>query len=211
MKDDKSYLINKLFNDETIRTVWNSEEEKYYISVVDVVGVLSGSENPQVYWRVLKNRLKAEGNETVTNCNGLKLKAKDGKYRLTDVTDIEGMFRIIESIPSKNVEPIKQWLARLGSERVNEIFDPSIAVNRAIDTYRAKGYDEGWINKRIKGIKNRKELTDMWFDNGINSNIEVAILTNDIYVGTFGKTAKELKIYKGLKKENLRRELISSI
>lgn len=202
MKDDKSYLINKLFNDEIIRTVWNSEEEKYYISVVDVVGVLSGSERPKKYWSDLKKKLYEEGYIEVSDKIGrLKLKAKDGKYRLTDVTDVEGMFRVIESIPSKNAEPIKQWLARLGSERVNEIFDPSIAVNRAIDTYRAKGYNEEWINKRIKGIKSRKELTDMWFDNGINSNIEVAILTNDIYIGTFGKTAKELKEYKGLKKK----------
>ena len=205
MKDDKSYLINKLFNDETIRIVWNSEEEKYYISVVDVVGVLSGSERPKKYWSDLKKKLYEEGYIEVSDKIGrLKLKAKDGKYRLTDVTDVEGMFRIIESIPSKNAEPVKQWLARLGSERINEVFDPSIAVNRAIDTYRAKGYDEDWINKRIKGIKCRKELTNIWFNNGIKNNVEVAILTNDIYIGTFGKTAKELKEYKGLRKENLR-------
>ena len=153
MKDDKSYLINKLFNDEIIRTVWNSEEEKYYISVVDIVGLLSGSERPKKYWSDLKKKLYEEGYIEVADKIGrLKLKAIDGKYRLTDVTDIEGMFRVIESIPSKNAEHIKQWLARLGSERVNEILDPSIAVNRAIDTYRAKGYNEEWINKRIKGI-----------------------------------------------------------
>lgn len=128
MREEKMHLINKLFNNENIRTVWNKEEEKYYISIVDVVGILSGSKNTQIYWRVLKKRLKEEGNEIVTNCNGLKLRAKDGKYRLTDVCDIEGMFRIIESIPSKNAEPIKQWLAKLGSERINETFDPSISL-----------------------------------------------------------------------------------
>ena len=181
MNQDKMYLINKIFNSEEIRTVWNKEEEKYYVSVVDVVGILAESNNPQIYWRVLKKRLKDEGNETVTNCNALKLKAKDGKYRMTDVIDIEGMFRIIESIPSKNAEPIKQWLARLGSERIDEVFDPLITMQRAIDTYRAKGYDEDWIAKRIKGIQERKKLTDVWKAGGIESNIEYAILTNDIY------------------------------
>ena len=162
MNQDKIHLVNKIFNNETIRTVWDKEQEKYFISVVDIVGVISESDNPQTYWRVLKKRLKDEGNETVTNCNALKLKAKDGKYRMTDVVDIEGMFRIIESIPSKNAEPIKQWLAHLDSERVDEIFDPSIAAQRSIDLYRAKGYDEGWIAKRIKGIQDRKALTDVW-------------------------------------------------
>ncbi len=136
------HLINKIFNNETIRTVWDKEQEKYFISVVDIVGILSNSSNPRHYWNVLKGRLKEEGNETVTNCDQLKLKAQDGKYRLTDVVDIEGMFRIIESIPSKNAEPIKQWLAKLGSERIDETFDPSLAVQRVIDTYRRKGYDE---------------------------------------------------------------------
>ena len=145
MNQDKMHLMNKIFNNETIRTVWDREEEKYYISVVDIVTVLTDSSNPRHYWNVLKSRLKEEGNETVTNCDQLKLKAKDGKYRLTDVVDIEGMFRIIESIPSKNAEPIKMWLAKLGSERIAEVFDPSLTVQRAIDTYRAKGYDENWI------------------------------------------------------------------
>ena len=147
MEENKMHLISKIFNNETIRTVWDKESEKYYISVVDVVGVLSESSNPQTYWRVMKKRLKDEGNETVTNCNALKLKAQDGKYRMTDVVDIEGMFRIIESIPSKNAEPIKQWLAKLGSERIDEAFDPSLTVQRAIDTYRAKGYDENGLLK----------------------------------------------------------------
>ena len=204
MNQDKMHLINKIFNNETIRTVWDKEDEKYYISVVDIVGVLSESENPQVYWRVMKKRLKDEGNETVTNCNALKLKAQDGKYRLTDVVDIEGMFRIIESIPSKNAEPIKGWLAKLGSERIDEVFDPSLAAQRAIDIYRAKGYDEKWIAKRLKGIQDRKELTDIWQENGITDGKEYAILTNEIYKEWSGMTAKEYKQYKGLRKESLR-------
>ena len=204
MNQDKMHLINKIFNNETIRTVWDKEDEKYYISVVDIVGVLTESENPQVYWRVMKKRLKDEGNETVTNCNALKLKAQDGKYRLTDVVDIEGMFRIIESIPSKNAEPIKVWLAKLGSERINEVFDPSLAAQRAIDIYRAKGYDEKWIAKRLKGIQDRKELTDIWQENGITDGKEYAILTNEIYKEWSGMTAKEYKQYKGLRKESLR-------
>ncbi len=204
MNQDKMFLVNKIFNNSEIRSVWNKEEEKYYISVVDIVGILSESSNPQTYWRVLKKRLKDEGNETVTNCNGLKLKAKDGKYRMTDVCDIEGMFRIIESIPSKNAEPIKQWLARLGSERIDEVFDPSIAAQRAVDLYRAKGYDEAWIAKRIKTLQQRKELTDIWKENGVNGNKEYAILTNEIYKTWSGMTAKEYKEYKGLRKESLR-------
>ena len=141
------HLINKIFNNETIRTVWDKEKEKYYISIVDLVGVLSESDNPRKYWNKLKQRLKEEGHETVTNCHQLKLKAQDGKYRATDVVDIEGMFRIIESIPSKNAEPIKQWLAKLGSERIEEVFELSIVAQRTVDIYRAKGYDEKWIKK----------------------------------------------------------------
>lgn len=204
MNEDKIYLVNKIFNNNQIRTVWNEEEEKYYISVVDIVGVLSESENPRHYWNVLKSRLKIEGNETVTNCDQLKLKAKDGKYRLTDVVDIEGMFRIIESIPSKNAEPIKQWLAHLGSERINEVFDPSLSIQRSIDLYRAKGYDENWISKRIKSLQDRKKLTDVWKENGIKSNKEYAILTNEIYKTWSGMTQKEYKKFKGLRKESLR-------
>ena len=198
------HLVNKLFNNETIRTVWDKDDEKYYISVVDIVGVISESKDKQAYWRKMKQRLKQEGNETVTNCHGLKIKAQDGKYRMTDVVDIEGMFRIIESIPSKNAEPIKVWLAKLGSERIDEVFNPSLTMQRAIDTYRAKGYDEGWISKRIKGIQERKKLTDVWKDGGIESNIEYAILTNEIYKEWSGMTAKEYKQYKGLRKESLR-------
>ncbi|HIS11824.1 MAG TPA: phage antirepressor protein [Candidatus Onthocola stercoravium] len=199
------YLINKIFNNETIRTVWDKEQEKYFISVIDIVGVLADSSEPRKYWNWLKNKLKNEENfETSSITRQLKLKAQDGKYRMTDVTDIEGMFRIIESIPSKNAEPIKQWLARLGSERIDEVFDPSITMQRAVDTYRAKGYDEDWIAKRIKGIQERKKLTDVWKTGGIESNIEYAILTNDIYKEWSGMTAKEYKEFKGLRKESLR-------
>ena len=204
MNQDKMHLVNKIFNNETIRTVWDKEQEKYFISVVDIVSVISESKDGRKYWNKLKQRLNAEGNETVTNCHQLKLKALDGKYRMTDVVDIEGMFRIIESIPSKNVEPIKQWLAKLGSERIDEVFDPSLTVQRAIDTYRAKGYDEDWIIKRIKGIQDRKKLTGVWKDNGVESNLEYAILTNEIYKEWSGMTAKEYKDYKGLRKESLR-------
>ena len=204
MKQDKMHLINKVFNNEDIRTIWSSEEETYYISVVDVVTILSESKDGRKYWNKLKQRLKAEGNETVTNCHQLKLKAEDGKYRLTDVCDIEGMFRIIQSIPSKNAEPFKQWLAKLGSERIDETFDPSIAMQRAIDLYRAKGYDEIWIAKRIKVLQDRKQLTDVWKDGGIEKDYEYAILTNEIYQTWSGMTASEYKQFKGLRKENLR-------
>ena len=205
VNQDKMYLINKIFNNETIRTVWDKEQEKYFISVIDIVGVLADSSEPRKYWNWLKNKLKNEENfETSSITRQLKLKAQDGKYRMTDVTDIEGMFRIIESIPSKNAEPIKQWLARLGSERIDEVFDPSITMQRAVDTYRAKGYDEDWIAKRIKGIQERKKLTDVWKAGGIESNIEYAILTNDIYKEWSGMTAKEYKQFKGLRKESLR-------
>ena len=204
MNQDKMHLINKSYYNETIRTVWDKEAEKYYISVVDIVGVISESKDGRKYWNKLKQRLKEEGNETVTNCHQLKLKAQDGKYRATDVVDIEGMFRIIESIPSKNAEPIKVWLAKLGSERIDEVFDPSLAAQRAMDIYRAKGYDEKWIAKRLKGIQDRKELTDIWQENGITEGKEYAILTNEIYKSWSGMTAKEYKEYKGLRKESLR-------
>lgn len=205
MNQDKMHLVNKLFNNETIRTVWNSEHEKYFISVVDIVGILADSNEPRKYWNWLKNRLKREDEFEVSSITRqLKLKAQDGKYRMTDVVDIEGMFRIIESIPSKNAEPIKQWLAGLGSERINETFDPSLAVQRAMDLYRTKGYDEKWIAKRIKGIQDRKQLTDLWAYGGITEQKEYAILTNEIYKEWSGMTAKEYKSYKGLRKESLR-------
>ena len=204
MKENQMHLINKMFDSKTIRTVWNREEQKYYISVIDIVGVLSESKDKRKYWNKLKQRLRNEGNESVTNCHQLKLKSSDGKYYNTDVVDIEGMFRIIESIPSKNAEPIKLWLARLGRERIDEVFDPSITVQRAIDTYRAKGYDEEWIIKRIKGIQDKKKLTDVWRKGGVTEKIEFAILTNDIYKEWSGMTANEYKEFKGLRKESLR-------
>lgn len=204
MNQEKMHLVNKIFNNETIRTVWDKDNEKYYISVVDIIRVLTDSKNPRHYWNVLKGRLKDEGNETVTNCDQLKLKAQDGKYRLTDVVDVENMFRIIESIPNKNAEPIKQWLAKLGSERIDEVFDPSIAVQRSMDLYRAKGYDEKWIFRRMKSIHDRKELTDVWKEGGITEGKEFAILTNEIYKTWSGMTANEYKEFKGLRKESLR-------
>lgn len=204
MDENKMQLINKLFNNETIRTIWDKDEEKYYISIVDIVGVISRSNRPRKYWSDLKKNLIKDGFEVSEKIGQLKLKSQDGKYRMTDVCDIEGMFRIIESIPSKNAEPIKQWLAHLGKERVDETFDPSIALQRAIDLYQTKGYDEEWIAKRMKSIQERKKLTDVWKENGIESNIEYAILTNEIYKEWSGMTAKEYKQYKGLRKENLR-------
>ena len=199
------HLINKIFKNETIRTVWDKEEEKYYISVVDIVGVLVDSKEPRKYWNWLKNKLKKEEEfETSSITRQLKLKASDGKYRMTDVVDIEGMFRIIESVPSKNAEPIKQWLAKLGKERIDEVFDPSIAVQRAIDLYRAKGYDEAWITRRVKGIQDRRELADVWKDSGITEPKEYAILTNEIYKEWSNMTAKEYREFKGLRKESLR-------
>ena len=201
---NKMHLVNKIFNNETIRTIWDKETEKYYISVVDIVHILSGSNNPRNYWKVLKHRLKNEGNESVTNCNQLKLKASDGKYYNTDVVDIEGVFRIIESIPSKNAEPIKLWLAKLGSERIDEVFDPSLAIQRSIDLYRLKGYDEVWIAKRIKFLQDSKELTDICKESGLENNLDYAILTNEIYKTCVCFTAKEYKQHKGLRKESLR-------
>ena len=199
------YFVEKLFSGKSIRTVWENEEENYYLSVVDVVGALTESENPRDYWYKIKKRASEEEQiELSTICRQLKLKAADGKYRLTDVTDIEGMFRIIESIPSKKAEPFKMWLARLGKERIDEAFDPSLSIQRSIDTYRAKGYEEDWIIKRITGIQDRKKLIDTWKDGGITEGVEFGILTNDIYHAFSGMTAKEYKEFKGLKKESLR-------
>ena len=205
MKEDKMHLINKIFNNETIRTVWDENQEKYFISVVDIVGVVSESKDGRKYWNWLKNKLKKEEDfQLSSNTRQLKLKSSDGKYYNTDVVDIEGMFRIIESIPSKNAEPVKLWLARLGKKRIDEVFDPSLAAQRAIDLYRTKGYDEAWIIKRIKGIQDRKKLTDVWKDGNIKEGKEFAILTNEIYKEWSGMSAKEYKEYKGLRKESLR-------
>ena len=202
--NNKLQILNKTFENKKVRTVWNPDEEKYYISVVDIVEILTESSNPRHYWNVLKSRLKEEGNETVTNCDQLKLLAKDGKYRLTDVVDLEGMFRIIESIPSKKAEPIKLWLARLGKERIDEEYDPEITINRALDAYRRKGYSDDWINQRLKAIDARKEFTDELKNNGIESSKEFANLTNLLTEIWSGYSVKEYKSYKGLTKENLR-------
>ena len=205
MKENNMHLINKIFNNETIRTIWDKNKEIYYISIVDIVGVLADSKEPRKYWNWLKTKLKKEEDFELSRITRqLKLKASDGKYYNTDVCDIEGMFRIIESIPSKNAEPIKQWLAHLGKERIDEVFDPSLGIQRAIDTYRAKGYDEAWISKRIKGIRERKRLTDIWKDGGIESDLEYAMLTNEIYKSWSGMKANEYKEFKGIRKESLR-------
>ena len=202
--EEKLKIFTKEFENESIRTVWNKEEEKYYISVVDIIKVLTESENPRHYWNVLKGRLKDEGNETVTNCDQLKLKAQDGKYRLTDVVDIEGMFRLIESIPSKKAEPIKMWLAHLGKERIDEEYDPEITINRALETYRRKGYSDDWINQRLKAIDARKEFTNELKNNGIDSGKDYAILTDTLTKIWSDYSVKEYKQLKGLTKENLR-------
>ncbi|MBQ1348521.1 MAG: hypothetical protein IIY58_04075, partial [Aeriscardovia sp.] len=200
----KLKLVNHLFGDKQIRTVWDKDNERYLISVVDIVEVLTESKNPRNYWAKLKERLKEEGNETVTNCHQLKLKASDGKLRNTDVTNIEGIFRIIESIPSKNAEPIKLWLAKLGKERVEETIDPSLSIERSINLYRTKGYSEEWIAKRIKGIQDRKKLTDIWKEGEIQQPRDYAILTDTIYKEWSGMTSKQYKEFKGLRKESLR-------
>ena len=202
--EEKLQLLNKTFENKKVRTVWDSNEEKYYISVVDIIEILTESENPRHYWNVLKGRLKEEGNETVTNCDQLKLPAKDGKLRLTDVVDIEGMFRLIESIPSKKAEPIKQWLAHLGKERIDEEFNPEITINRALEAYRRKGYSDEWINQRLKAIDARKEFTDELKNNGIKSGKDFAILTDTLTKIWSDYSVKEYKELKGLKKENLR-------
>ncbi|MBZ4212383.1 phage antirepressor protein [Mycoplasma sp. U97] len=194
----------KIFEGNKIRSIWDNEKEEWYFSVVDVVAVLTESKDPQVYWRVLKKRLKDEGNETVTNCNALKMKAGDGKMRLTDVADIQGIFRIIQSVPSPKAEPFKMWLAEVGKERIDEIIDPELTIDRALETYLKKGYSREWINQRLQAIQVRKELADTWQDHGVEKGKEYAILTNEITKAWSGMTTRQYKDFKGLKKENLR-------
>ena len=194
----------KIFEDSAIRTVWNSDNEKWYISIIDVISVLTESVNPQVYWRVLKKRLLKEGNQTVTNCNGLKMLAIDGKMRMTDVADTEQLFRLIQSIPSPKAEPFKLWLAQIASERLDEMQDPELTIDRALKEYLELGYSENWINQRLKSIEVRKELTDEWKKLGLKEGVQFATLTNIITKAWSDKTTKEYKILKGLKKENLR-------
>ena len=197
-------ILEKEFDNSKIRTVWDKGQQKYYISVVDIIAVLTESDNPRNYWKVLKYRLNQEGNESVTNCNQLKLKSSDGKYYNTDVVDIEGMFRLIESVPSQKAEPIKLWLARLGKERIDEEYDPEITINRALETYRRKGYSDDWINQRLKAIDARKEFTDELRNKGIEKSNDFASLTNLLTKVWSGFSVKEYKEYKGLTKENLR-------
>ncbi len=194
----------QLFENKKVRVVWDAEKEKYFFSVVDVVQVLTDSDNPQTYWRVLKKRLRDEGNETVTNCNALKLPAADGKKRMADVADIEQLLRLIQSIPSKKAEPFKQWLAEVGSQRIDQMIDPELTFQMAVEDYRRQGYDEKWIENRLKSIRTRNELTNEWKRSGIKEQKDFAILTNILTKAWSGMTTGEYKQYKGLTKENLR-------
>ena len=200
--DNKNSI--KIFEDKKVRTLWDEEKEQWFVSIIDVIEVLTESVNPTAYWRKLKQRLKEEGNETVTNCHGLKMKAPDGKMRLTDVATTEQLFRLIQSIPSPNAEPFKLWLAKLGQERLDEMSDPELSIDRALKQYLELGYSENWINQRLKSIEIRKELTDEWKSIGLKEGFEFATLTDIITKTWSEKTTKEYKILKGLKKENLR-------
>lgn len=194
----------KLFNDKQIRTIWDDEQEKWYFSIVDVVGILTESPNPRKYWSVLKSRLKKEGSQLTTNCSQLKMLSSDGKYYKTDVADTEQLFRLIQSIPSPKAEPFKLWLAKVGRERIDEIEDPEIGIDRLMETYLRKGYSTSWINQRLKSIEVRKELTDEWDKRGVKKGQEYAILTDEITKAWSGLTTKQYKNFKQLKRENLR-------
>ena len=204
MKNDKLETISNLFEGGEIRSIWDSEKEEYYFSVVDVISALTDSNIPKRYWSDLKRRLTEEGSELYENIVRLKLKAQDGKLRETDTLDTKGILRLIESVPSPKAEPFKMWLANLGSERIDEVFDPEIAVNRAITYYRNKGYSDEWIKRRLSGIVDRFKLTDVWKEGGITKPTEYAMLTNEIYKGWSGMKASEYKDYKGIRKESLR-------
>lgn len=205
MKQEKLEIITNLFEDKEIRSIWDSEKEDYYFSVVDVISILTDSRDPSDYWTTLKRRLiNNEGSQLPTNCRRLKFKAKDGKLRNTDVLDTKGILRLIESVPSSKAEPFKIWLANLGDERINEVFDPELAINRAVNYYRNKGYNDEWIKKRILGIIDRFKLTDIWKNGGISKPVEYALLTNEIYKSWSGMKANEYKAYKGIRKESLR-------
>lgn len=205
MKENKIDTITNLFEGSEIRSIWNSEKEDYYFSVVDVISALTNANIPRNYWSDLKRKLKEEGSELHEKIVQLKLLSKkDNKNYLTDVLDTEGIFRLIESVPSPKAEPFKMWLASLGKERIDEVFDPEKAIDRAIDYYRKKGYSDSWIEVRLKGILNRKKLTDVWKENGITENYEYAMLTNEIYKTWSGMKATEYKEFKGIRKESLR-------
>lgn len=207
--NNKLETISNLFDGKEIRSHWDSDEEEYYFSVVDVISALTNSKNSNDYWYRLKTRMSdEEKSEVSTKCRQLKLKSKDGKYRETDVLDTKGILRLIESIPSPKAEPFKMWLANLGSERIDEVFDPEIAVNRAVEYYRKRGYDDKWIKSRLTGIVDRFKLTDVWKESGIVKDYEYGILTNEIYKSWSGMKASEYKAYKGLRKESLRDNMI---
>lgn len=198
------------FENRQVRSHWDADQEKWYFSVVDVIAVLTDSVDPTAYWRKLKQRLKAEGNQTVKNCHGLKMRAADGKMRMTDVADTEQLLRLIQSVPSPKAEPFKQWLAKVGSQRLDQIQDPELSIQQALQDYRRLGYSDDWINQRLKSIEIRKELTDEWQRTGITDNKDFAILTNVLTKTWSGKTVKEYKEHKGLKKQNLRDNMTST-
>ncbi len=200
---DKNNAI-KLFNDKKIRVLWDDEQEKWFFSIVDIVGVLSDSPNPRKYWSVLKTRLNKEGSQLATSCSQLKMMSADGKYYNTDVADTEQLLRLIQSVPSPNAEPFKMWLAKVGNERINETADPELAIDRALETYLKKGYSKEWINQRLKSIDVRKELTDEWDKGGVQKGSEYAILTDEITKAWSGHSTREYKKLKDLKTENLR-------
>lgn len=204
MNNEKLNTITNLFENNEIRSIWDSEKEDYYFSVVDVIGALTNSPRPRKYWNDLKNKLISEGSQLSSNIGQLKLRSSDGKYYNQDVLDTEGIFRLIESVPSPNAEPFKLWLAKLGRQEVDNVFDPSKGIDKMIDYYLKKGYNLEWIEARIKAIINRKKLTNTWKENGINENYEYAILTNEIYKEWSGMKASEYKEFKGIRKENLR-------
>ena len=205
MENNKLETISKLFEDKEIRSVWDSEKEEYYFSVVDVIGALTKSTDSKDYWYRLKKRMtEEEKSELSTKCRQLKLKSKDGKFYSTDTLDTKGILRLIESVPSPKAEPFKLWLAQMGKERIDEVFDPELAVNRAVDYYRAKGYNDNWIKARLTGVVDRRKLTDVWKENGITKDYEYGILTNEIYQEWSGMKASKYKEYKGLRKESLR-------
>ena len=205
MDNNKLEIISNLFEDSEIRSVWDSEKEEYYFSVVDVIEALTESKDSKDYWYRLKKRMtEEEKSELSTFCRQLKLKSKDGKFYSTDTLDTKGILRLIESVPSPKAEPFKLWLAQMGKERIDEVFDPELAINRAIDYYRSRGYDDNWIKARMTGVVDRRKLTDVWKENGITKNIEYAVLTNEIYQTWSGMKASEYKEFKGIRKESLR-------
>ena len=204
MNQNKLETISNLFENKEIRSIWDKEKEEYYYSVVDVINALTDSPNPRRYWSDLKINLNSEGSQLYASIVQLKMRAQDGKMRETDVLDTEGIFRLIESVPSPKAEPFKVWLAKLGRQKVDEVFDPSKGIDQMIDFYLKKGYTLEWIETRIKAIINRKKLTNTWKENGVNDGIEYAILTNEIYKSWSGMKASEYKAYKGIRKENLR-------